>query len=75
MKEVYRILKPGGVFTYFANYNTIRGDKRALREAGFKEEDIHIEKYKMMGMIGDCKTYPNCNEVKAIFQVPRIVKS
>merc|ERR1719199_1202374 len=75
MKEVYRMLKVGGVFTYFANMNTKEGDIRALQLAGFKKEDIHIDSFKMYDMIGDCKTYPHCKKVKAHFQVPRIVKS
>lgn len=75
MKEVHRILKPGGVFTYFANMDSLNGDKQHLLLAGFKPHDIHIEQFTMYNITGDCKTYPYCKDVLARFQVPRIVKS
>ena len=75
MREVHRILKPGGVFTYLAEMETAREDKRHLLLAGFEPDDIQIDEFTLDSIKGDCKTYPHCNNVTLRFQVPRVVKS
>eukprot|EP00746_Dinoflagellata_sp_MGD_P020433 gnl/MRDRNA2_/MRDRNA2_147620_c0_seq1.p1 gnl/MRDRNA2_/MRDRNA2_147620_c0~~gnl/MRDRNA2_/MRDRNA2_147620_c0_seq1.p1 ORF type:complete len:349 (+),score=31.73 gnl/MRDRNA2_/MRDRNA2_147620_c0_seq1:203-1249(+) len=75
MKEVYRILKPGGIFTYFANMDTLDGDRKALKLAGFREEDINIKEFVDYDTSDAyCKTYPHCSTIPTGFQLPRVVK-
>lgn len=71
--DIFRILKPGGVFTYFGNWETKEEDKLHLIKNGFKEEDISFGTIKVKTNEPD-DTYPNCNKREDIFIIPKIYK-
>ena len=76
-KEIYRILKPGGVFTFFGEWIMSDLSLHHLLKAGFKRDDIHFKKklYNICKEDEYLETKNINNTHNAVFNICKIVKS
>lgn len=80
MRHAFRLLKPGGVFTYMsggASGREIAADTDAAIAAGFRKEDIKITPKLYMlpaASVAECPTYPECEPEPVPLLVTRLVK-
>lgn len=72
-QDIFRILKPGGVFTYFGSWEMKDGDTQHLIHSGFKPDNIYFDSIKVETYQHQ-QTYPLCETREDIYIVPKIIK-
>ena len=72
-EDIYRVLKPGGLFSYFGNWFIREEDKQFLIKSGFKEDNIYFEKLVTKVYEHSC-SYPHSELKEEEFLIPKIYK-
>jgi len=82
MREARRLLRTGGVLTYYLQHWKGAGDKmevwnrsqRMLYKAGWTKSEIMEPKFMELSIRSDCGKYPDCPMEKIVMIVPTVIK-